>query len=168
MSQTMRKTMRKTMETHVQLDPHWKGILECSAIEVFGMMANAELGVMAEQPEQPKGEQTAMVGLAGALCGMITIRCNKETAQKLATQMLGEDAKSNRSMVGDALGELCNMVAGNFKSKITSLADHCMLSVPTVIWGEDYVMQTVQPNSGFQIVLAFEGLPVWFSLVTHS
>jgi len=160
--------MGKPAETHAQLDPHWKGILECAAIEVFGMMANTKLSVVAEQPEKPHGEQTAMVGLAGALCGMITIRCNKETAQNLAAQMLGENAKSDPSMVGDALGELCNMVAGNFKSKITSLADHCMLSVPTVIWGEDYVMQTVQPNSGFQVALECEGSPVWLSLVTHS
>ncbi|HET7108453.1 MAG TPA: chemotaxis protein CheX [Candidatus Acidoferrum sp.] len=164
----MSQTMGKPADTHAQLDPHWKGILECAAIEVFGMMANAELGALAEQPEQPHGEQTAMVGLAGALCGMITIRCSKEIAIQLATQMMGEDAKSNPSMVGDALGELCNMVAGNFKSKITSLADHCMLSVPTVIWGEDYVMQTVQPHSGFQFALACDGLPVWFSLVTHN
>jgi chemotaxis protein CheX len=163
----MSSMLRRPAETQTQLDPHWKGILECAAIEVFGMMANMELSVPAEQPEQPRGEQTAMVGLAGALCGMITIRCGKETAIKLATQMLGEDAKSNRSMVGDALGELCNMVAGNFKSKITSLADHCMMSVPTVIWGEDYVMQTVQANSGFQFALECKGSPVWFSLVTH-
>jgi chemotaxis protein CheX len=162
------QTLGKTMETHTRLDPHWKGTLECSAIEVFGMMANTELRVLAEQPKQPQSEQTAMVGLAGALCGMITIRCKKEISIKLAARMLGEDAKSNPSMVGDALGELCNMVAGNFKSKITSLADQCMLSVPTVIWGEDYVMQTVQPNSGFQFALECEGLPVWFALVTHT
>ena len=164
----MSQTLGRTMEMHAQLDPDWKGILECSAIEVFAMMANTELRVMAEQPEQPQGEQTAMVGLAGALCGMITIRCKPETAIKLATQMLGEDAKSNRSMVGDALGELCNMVAGNFKSKIPSLADHCMMSVPTVIWGEDYVMQTIQPSSGFQFALECEDSSVWFSLVTHT
>ena len=36
------------------------------------------------------------------------------------------------------LGELRNMIAGNFKLKVTSLADHCMLSVPTVITGDDY------------------------------
>jgi len=152
---------------HTQLDPHWKGILECSAIEVFAMMASTELAAMTEQPEQPEGPQTAMVGLAGALCGMVTIRCSQESAVTLATRMLGDDAKSNPSMVGDALGELCNMVAGNFKSKISSLADHCMLSVPTVIWGEDYIMQMVQPNSGFQFALACEGQPVWFALVIH-
>lgn len=164
----MSSTLGKPLEPQTRLDPHWKGILECSAIEVFNMMANTELAPLPEQPEQPHGEQTAMVGLAGALCGMITIRCAKETAIKLATRMLGEDAKSNPSMVGDALGELCNMVAGNFKSKISSLADHCMMSVPTVIYGEDYVMQMVQPHSGFQAALECEGAPVWFSLVIHA
>jgi len=156
------------MEPITQLDPHWKGILECAAIEVFAMMASAELTPMAEQPDKVEGPQTAMVGLAGALCGMVTIRCQQEAASKLAASMLGDDAKSNPSMVGDALGELCNMVAGNFKSKITGLADHCLLSVPTVIWGDDYVMQMVQPNAGFQFALSFQGSPVWFSLVIHS
>jgi len=161
-------TLGHPTQIPAKLDPHWKSILECAAIEVFGMMANAELTPLAEPPDQPQGEQTAMVGLAGALCGMITIRCKKDVAVKLATAMLGEDAKFNPSMVGDALGELCNMVAGNFKSKITSLADHCMLSVPTVIWGEDYVMQMVQPNSGFQFALVCENLPIWFSLMIHE
>jgi hypothetical protein len=60
------------------------------------------------------------------------------------------------------------MVAGNFKSKVTTLADHCMLSVPTVIWGEDYVLQTVLPHEGFEVVLSFEGDPLWFTLVIHT
>src|SRR5262249_7990101 len=145
-----------------------KSILECAAMEVFAMMASAELAPMGEQPEKVEGPQTAMVGLAGALCGMVTIRCQEASAVALATAMLGDDAKSNHSMDGDAMGELFNMVSGNFKSKITTLADHCMLSVPTVIWGDDYVMQMVQPNAGFQFALAFQGAPVWFSLAIHA
>jgi chemotaxis protein CheX len=152
----------------VQPDPHWKGILECAAMEVFSMMAGVTLTSFPEEPKEPHGDRTAMVGLAGALCGMITIRCNSETAEKLAGQMLGEDAASNPSVTGDAMGELCNMVAGNFKSKITNLADRCMLSVPTVIWGEDYVVQTIAPNEGFQVALSLEGEPVWFSVVIHT
>jgi len=152
----------------VHPDPHWKGILECAAIEVFSMMVGVELTTLAEQPEKPRGEQTAMVGLAGALCGMVTIRCNSATGGKLATLMLGAEAGANPSMVGDALGELCNMVAGNFKAKITGLADGCMLSVPTVIWGEDYVMQTTQPNAGFGFALNYQSEPVWFALIIHT
>jgi chemotaxis protein CheX len=162
-------TMNKSSAHHkVRPDPHWKGILECAAMEVFSMMASVELTAFAPEPSGSHGEQTAMVGLAGALCGMITIQCASATAGKLAGRMLGEEAASNPSMTGDAMGELCNMVAGNFKSKISNLADSCMLSVPTVIWGENYVVQTIRPNEGFQVVMSLEGAPVWFALVIHS
>ena len=43
-----------------------------------------------------------------------------------------------------------------------------MLSVPTVIWGEDYVLQTVLPHEGFEVVLSFYGEPFWFTLVIHT
>lgn len=108
-----------------------------------------------------------MVGMAGALCGMTTIRCSGETAGKLASHMLDGVAASNPATVGDALGELCNMVAGNFKSKVNNLADHCMLSVPSVIRGEDYVLQAVSSNEGFVVALSFEGGPIWISLIVQ-
>lgn len=152
----------------VAFDPYWKSILECATTEVFSMMAGAELTPLVETPAEPKGVLTAMVGLAGALCGMVTIRCGTAAAGKVAGLMLGEDAGSNPDMIGDAMGELCNMVAGNFKSKISTLADHCMLSVPTVISGDDYVMQTAQPHEGFDSVLSYEGQPVWISIKIHN
>jgi len=159
--------MNHAIHMPIKPDPHWKGILECAAMEVFSMMAGVELTEFPGSVEDRHAEQTAMVGLAGALCGMVTIRCATPTAGKLATLMLRTDGGSTPSMMGDALGELCNMVAGNFKSKVTTLADHCMLSVPTVIWGEDYVLQTVLPHEGFEVVLSFEGEPLWFTLVIH-
>jgi chemotaxis protein CheX len=164
----MSSTLGRSAPHTVTPDPHWKGTLESAAIEVFSMMVNAELEPFPDPPADPRGEQTAMVGLAGALCGMVTVRCNSQTAAELAGLMLGEDAATKPSMIGDAMGEICNMVAGNFKSKISSLADRCMLSVPTVIWGEDYVMQTVQPTDGFLIVLSYKSSPVWFSLIIHT
>jgi chemotaxis protein CheX len=153
---------------HQGIDPHWKSILECAAIEVFNMMAGLEIVPFAEPPGTPAGEQTAIVGLAGALCGMITVRCSTTAATKVAANMLGGDAAGNPSMISDAMGEVCNMVAGNFKAKITSLANDCMLSVPTVITGDNYAIQTVPPNEGFELALSLEGEPVWFSLITQS
>jgi chemotaxis protein CheX len=155
-----------TSQDPSQLDSTWKNILECGASEVFEMMVGVRPQVDPSPPENPSGEQTAMVGLAGALCGMITIRCTKETSADLASLMLGEDA-SNPSTARDALGELCNMVAGNFKAKISSLADRCMLSVPTVITGEDYSMETVDPNESVSVALTLRGKRIWVSLITH-
>jgi len=131
-------------------------------------MLGVELQAFPGSFEDRHGEQTAIVGLAGALCGMVAIRCSSPTAEKIAALMLAADAASNPSMIGDALGELCNMVAGNFKSKVSTIADHCMLSMPTVIWGEHYVMQTFQSHEAFEVVLSFEGEPVWFSIVIQT
>jgi chemotaxis protein CheX len=152
----------------VHPEPGWKIILECAAVEVFELTAGVRLGVMSAPLGEPCGDCTAMVGMAGALCGMATIRCSRAIAANLASHMLGGDAPSSSRTVGDALGELCNMVAGNFKSKIGTLANQCMLSVPTVLSGEDYCMQPVDPSESFQVALDYQGVPIWVSLVVHT
>lgn len=149
----------------VPFDENWTNILECAAGEVFEMMAGTHLPPYPAPLEEPKSELTAMVGLAGPLCGMMTIRCSHKTSVKLASLMLGEEAASSPTTARDAIGELCNMVAGNFKAKISA---HCMLSVPKVISGESYSLNTAEPTQNATIVLSFEGDPLWISLVVHS
>ena len=164
----MSSTLNQAAHRAVHPEPHWKNILECAAMEVFSMMVGVTLEPFPGSVENYHAGQTAMAGLAGAVCGMVTIRCSTPTAGQLATLMLGADAANNPSMMGDALGELCNMVAGNFKSKLSTMADHCMLSVPTVISGGDNVLQTVLPHEGFEVVLGLEGEPLWFTIVIHT
>ena len=156
--------------SHILVKPEasWKTILECATIEVFEMMANIHLDPEPSPEGAPSGDFTAMVGLAGALCGMAAIRCRRAVAAKMAAAMLGEEATSSPSAPEDALGELCNMVAGNFKSKISNLADHCLLSVPTVISGEDYTLQALQPVQGFVLAFRHESERIWVSLVVHE
>ena len=132
------------------------------------MMAGVRLEINTAPQEDPRGENTAMVGMAGALCGMTTLRCSRDTSAKFASLLLGGDAATNPSVAKDALGELCNMIAGNFKAKVSILADHCMLSVPTVITGEDYSMSPLDPSEGVTIELKFDGEPIWVSLVIHT
>jgi chemotaxis protein CheX len=160
----------------VPLDPNWKSVLECAALEVFEMMAGTRLvpyvatapDPAAEPLPERRSEQTAMVGMAGALCGMTTIRCSAETAIRLASKMAGDEAAKDPNIVSDALGELCNMVAGNFKAKVSSLADHCMLSVPTVISGDNYAIQAAEPSDALQVPLSFDGAQIRISLVIQS
>ena len=109
-----------------------------------------------------------MVGMAGVLCGITTIHCSSDTAIRLASKMAGDEAAKDPNIVGDAMGELCNMIAGNFKAKITSLADHCMLSVPTVITGENYAFQSPEPSESVQVSRLFESSPIHISLITQS
>jgi outer membrane protein OmpA-like peptidoglycan-associated protein len=96
-------------------DENWQPVLELAVEEVFGIMLNHKVKPVATSEHQAKADFTAMVGLAGALCGVLTVCCDAKTAPQIAKSMLGDSANSDEE-VADALGEVCNMIAGNFET----------------------------------------------------
>jgi chemotaxis protein CheX len=145
----------------------WLPTLQLAAQEVFDLMLAYHLEVPAELPAEQTMEITAMVGMAGCLSGILSIRCSARSAAHMASRMLGIDPEKAGPEMWDALGEICNMVAGNFKNKISGLGDGCMLSVPTVITGGDYSLHAMV-DSALRTILLFEGETVVFTLEVHS
>jgi chemotaxis protein CheX len=82
--------------------------------------------------------------------------------------MLGVPLEKAGPDISDALGEVCNMVAGNFKNKISGLSEGCMLSVPTVITGSDYSLYSQADTPGLEVAFLFEGMPITISLQIRS
>jgi len=118
--------------------------------------------------EETHLDVTAMVGLAGQLCGVLSVRCSQKAAAVMTCKMLGVALDKVGAEVADALGEVCNMVAGNFKNKIAGLAEGCMLSPPTVITGSDYTLRSLADSPALEIRLLFEDMPIVISLQVHS
>jgi chemotaxis protein CheX len=145
----------------------WQSTLQLAVEEVFELM----LGSSLEVPPQPVSEGsldiTSMVGLAGQLCGLLSVRCSAKSAAQIASLMLGIDAEKCGPEIWDAMGEISNMVAGNFKNKISGLGDSCMLSVPTVISGADYNLRALV-NEEIRLVLLFKGEPLLITLEVHN
>jgi chemotaxis protein CheX len=81
--------------------------------------------------------------------------------------MLGETVDS-QDQVADALGEICNMVAGNFKNKLAGTDERCMLSVPTVISGEEYSFHSMAEGNAMETVMLFEDALVTIRLQLQS
>lgn len=148
-------------------EEEWLPILELSVEEVFEIM----LGCRAKPAPMPctpiTAEFTAMVGLAGSLCGVLAIGCDAETARQVAKCLVGNIADSEEQ-VCDALGEICNMVAGNFKNKLTGLDGRCMLSVPTIISGGEYNFRSLANGDLLESCMTFENFPVAIRLELHS
>jgi len=144
----------------------WLPLLETAAREVFELMLGCSL-TMQETPESALGI-TSMVGLAGKLCGVLSLRCDGKSAAVMTSKMLGIDVKAVGDETSDALGEICNMVAGNFKNKIAGMGEGCMLSPPTVITGNDYSMHSLGEVSALELMLQFEGMPIVISLQINS
>lgn len=145
----------------------WIPLLETATREVFELMLGSQL-TLPSADEAPSNEVTAMVGLAGQLCGVLSVRCGGKAAALMTSKMLGVPLDKVGADVSDALGEVCNMVAGNFKNKIAGLAEGCMLSPPTVVTGSDYTLHSLAESRGLEILLLFEHMPLIVSLQIHS
>jgi chemotaxis protein CheX len=141
--------------------------LDHAASEVFEMMVGTPLGPMDQATLPRVVDYTAMIGLAGDLCGVLCFRCSLESAGKIAARMLGMDECSSAESIRDALGEICNMVAGSFKAQLSDIATQCMLSVPTVVSGKDYELFPLADGLRVQVSKSFEDALVWMTLDLH-
>jgi chemotaxis protein CheX len=161
--------MKSVDELHAADGSHesWLPLLEVATQEVFELMMGCQLTVPAAA-EETTMEVTAMVGLAGALCGVLSVRCHEKAAALMTSKMLGVDLDKVGPEMSDALGEVCNMVAGNFKNKIAGLGEGCMLSPPTVITGNDYSLHSQADSPGLQVRRLFENMPIVISLQIQS
>lgn len=146
----------------------WRTILEQAAQEVFELMLSCPLTVPAEPVAGTGLDIVSMVGLAGQLCGIISIRCSVKSAGCMASTMLGIDVAADGPEMWDAVGEICNMIAGNFKNKLPGMGDGCMLSVPTVISGENYRLHSMGDSGIIETVLLFQQCPIVLTLAVHS
>jgi chemotaxis protein CheX len=89
-------------------------------------------------PECVASDQPHMVGLisiTGAWNGTIAVNCPLDLAQKMASSMFGgEPSEATRDMAMDSLGEITNMIGGNFKGLVPGPSQ---LSLPSVIEGSN-------------------------------
>jgi chemotaxis protein CheX len=161
--------MKSANESRLTNGSHesWIPLLDLAAREVFELMLSCQLTVPASA-EETTAELTAMVGMAGQLCGVLSVRCHENAAALMTSKMLGVELDKVGPELTDALGEVCNMVAGNFKNKIAGLAEGCMLSPPTVVSGSDYRLHSLGDFPALDVSLLFEGMPIVISLQIHS
>ena len=99
---------------------------------------------------------TAVVGFGGILSGACVLTCDEGSARQIASRMAGMDFETLDDVVKDAIGEICNMVAGAWKSKVPELAANCGLSVPAVITGRDYNLHMQSPEFKVIQIYGFE------------
>jgi chemotaxis protein CheX len=116
----------------------WEELLCKAAKEVFEMMIGVSLERCPDGAPRAAGAFTAVIGLAGPIQGVFAVRCDEKVAVGIARGMLGIDENEAKAQIWDALGEVCNMVVGDFKARTGKLGETSVLSVPTVIHGHDY------------------------------
>jgi len=96
-----------------------------------------------------------MIGIAGPLSATLSLRCSLQTATAMASHMLAVPPQDAATQKSDAVGEICNIVAGYFKAKIGH-GEGCLLSVPTVVMGTNYKVCSLREELQIKLPLLYE------------
>ena len=84
------------------------------------------------------------VAFAGKTAGLVVFYSTLDTAQAITASMLGTDPASVNGELHDAIGELTNMIAGSFRTRVAhATGETWAISVPTVTVGSDFYTKYV-------------------------
>jgi len=152
MEHRMECSLRESM--HLVSEPR---NLDASVEEVFRLMlgVNCQRSMEPEEIAEPESV-TAVVGFGGLLSGACVFRSGASTAIKIAAHMTGMEFEAVDDTVKDGVGEICNMLAGEWKSKVPGLAANCSLSIPAVITGRDYKIHVQAPEFKLHHIFKFD------------
>lgn len=73
------------------------------------------------------------VNFTGPIRGTLELRVTDSVAESLTSNMLGEDTPPTDEMKQDALGELANVICGNFLPAVGGLKDIFRISSPQLL-----------------------------------
>ncbi len=114
--------------------------------EVFETMVfrRLESGVPIEGDAlRPRSNVVGTVGFAGSRSGLVAFYSTMDTANSIASSMLGIDPAQLNGEMADAIGEITNMIAGSFRTKMAKEGDVWAISIPTVTVGSDFYTKYV-------------------------
>jgi chemotaxis protein CheX len=154
-STEMEKTMMQSLRDNLQQvsDPR---NLDSSVEEVFHMMLGAVCSPTEEAPLEEPETITAVVGFGGLLSGACVFRCGASAALGIAGRLTGMEFAELDDTVKDAIGEVCNMLAGTWKGRVPELSANCGLSIPAVITGSNYHIHVQAPEFRLHHIYRFE------------
>jgi len=148
---TMAQSLRENL--HLVSDPR---NLDASVDEVFHMMLGVACAPIKQAAIEEAETITAVVGFGGLLSGACVFRSGATAALTIAAKLTGMDFPELDDTVKDAIGEVCNMLAGTWKGRVPDLAANCGLSIPAVITGSNYNIHVQAPEFRLHHTYRFE------------
>jgi len=130
--------------------------LQKSTISVFSTMLNLTVspGEPCEKVDPPPiNGVMALLGFTGEWIGTGVLFCQEKLAMRLSAAMLLNDVSEISPDVLDGIGELANMVFGNFKDNLEPISGALAISIPTVVYGRNF--QARSPGNRAWLVAPF-------------
>jgi chemotaxis protein CheX len=114
--------------------------------------------------------------LCDSICGMISfvgnqnfsvmICCSRESASELSMAMAGFNIDYDSADMGDAIGEMINIIAGNIITRMATVGFDVAMSLPTVFRGHDIERVVAQNTLSSCAVYDLSHSQFWVEIVT--
>lgn len=157
-----------TMTRELTLEKPLGLYLDEAVEEVFRLMMSVSCLPVEDIPLAESETITAVIGLAGALSGACVLQSGEKVALRMAELLVGIEVAALDDTVKDAIGEVCNMLAGAWKGKIPAYSSDCMLSVPAVVTGSNYQLHLQKPAFRLNHTYSFETYTFSLCLICDS
>lgn len=125
--------------------------LDAAVAEVFELM----LGKTCAPIEVSNSFDTSVastIELSGVLEGSCCLNLSSSAAENAMNALVGECPENHDEMLEDTAGELCNMIVGTWKSKLSPAQASSKLSVPNVQSESDQ-----RVNANVKRIYSFDG-----------
>ncbi len=142
-------------------DPLVRGVLK-----TFKTMLDINLELMPVSSPFQEAHILGEVSFSGKANGKVQLRLTKASVPVIGERLLGmapEDL-ADPAMAADVIGELCNMVAGNFKSNLCDAGLNCVLQPPKITITDDFKLQSVDGGNSERHPFRSPELPLFVDL----
>jgi chemotaxis protein CheX len=112
----------------------WTAPIDDAVAEVFELMLGQRC-VTIDEGLAGIHSIRAQITFSGALEGHCAVQISTADADRLTDALLGAEGDWDDEMIDDAIGELCNMIAGGWKNRLSAPASVCRLSMPLISRG---------------------------------
>jgi chemotaxis protein CheX len=154
--------------TQTQIPEDMLASLLESTQEVFHTMVFTTLGTQTPiegDALRPRSNVVGTIAFAGVRSGIVAFYSTTKTAHAIAGAMLGIPPEQVNGEMPDAIGEITNMIAGAFRTKMARTGPPWAISVPTVTVGSDLYTKYVSDVRRVLCPFTFEDGEVFVELI---
>jgi len=111
-----------------------------------------------------RGDISGVIGLAGEATGSVAITFPGEMAKRIYAGMVGQEAAELDEAVGDAIGEIANMIAGGAKATLSKDGYHFRIAIPSIVVGADHIIEHKGKGPCLVVPFDLEGETFWLEV----
>ena len=123
---------------------------------MLGLDVEAGIAITNSGSQGPTDGVVSLIGLAGPWMGTGSISCSPQIACKISSALLLTEFDAVDEEVLDAIGEITNMVIGNVKTMLEEKVGSMGLSIPTIIFGRNFLTKCGGSNGWTVVPFQFD------------